>query len=241
MTGIADRFSLRERVIVVAGGGGGGIGTAVCQAAAELGAAVAVLDINQDLLALAQTAVESAGSRFAGHVVDVRDKANVDAAFDDVVTEFGRVDGLVNVVGGESRYHWQRMSTFDMAHFDEVINLNARYTVLTAQAAARTMRASQRPGSIVHISSVAAFSATPNQMAYGAAKAALLSLTRTMAVEWGPTASASTAWRRAPSAHRAITPDRSPTVGRYGGAAATPARVRRRIGRSGDVHVERPE
>jgi NAD(P)-dependent dehydrogenase (short-subunit alcohol dehydrogenase family) len=186
MTGIADRFSLQDRVVVVAGGGGGGIGTAVCRAAAELGAVVAVLDIDQQLLDLARTAVEAAGGRFAGHVVDVRSKSEVDAAFASVVDAVGRVDGLVNVVGGEQRYHWGRMLDFDMTHFDEVLNLNARYTVLTASAAARHMMAADRPGSIVHISSTAAFSATPKQMAYGAAKAALLSITRTMAVEWGP-------------------------------------------------------
>ena len=186
MTGIADRFSLRDRVIVVAGGGGGGIGTAVCRAAAQLGAVVAVLDIDERLLDLARAAVEEAGGRFAGHVVDVRSKRDVDAAFESVADAEGRVDGLVNVVGGEKRYHWQRVLDFDMTHFDEVLDLNARYAVLTASAAARHMVQAGRPGSIVHISSVAAFSATPNQMAYGAAKAALLSITRTMAVEWGP-------------------------------------------------------
>src|SRR5690349_6005938 len=137
MTGIADRFSLQDRVIVVAGGGGGGIGTAVCQAAAELGAVVAVLDIDERLLDLARTAVEGAGARFRGHLVDVRSKADVDAAFASVADAEGRVDGLVNVVGGEQRYHWGRMLDFDMTHFDEVLDLNARYTVLTASAAAR--------------------------------------------------------------------------------------------------------
>ena len=118
MTGIADRFSLQDRVVVVAGGGGGGIGTAVCRAAAELGANVAVLDIDERLLALARTAVEEAGGRFTGHVVDVRRKAEVDAAFTSVVETHGRIDGLVNVVGGEKRYHWQQLLNFDMTHFD---------------------------------------------------------------------------------------------------------------------------
>jgi NAD(P)-dependent dehydrogenase (short-subunit alcohol dehydrogenase family) len=182
---MAARFRLDGRVVVVAGGGGGGIGTAVCRAAAELGATVAVLDVDEQLLELARVAVQEAGGRFAGHLVDVRSKPDVDRAFAAVVETFGRVDGLVNVVGGEKRHHWQPLLDFDLAHFDEVVELNARYTVLTAQAAARHLVAAGRPGSIVHISSVAAFSATPYQMAYGAAKAALLSLTRTMAVEWG--------------------------------------------------------
>jgi NAD(P)-dependent dehydrogenase (short-subunit alcohol dehydrogenase family) len=186
MTGIADRLSLQDRVIVAAGGGGGGIGTAVCRAAAELGAVVVALDIDERLLDLARTAVEDAGGRFVGHVVDVRSKPDVDSAFESVAQSEGRIDGLVNIVGGEKRYHWQPMINFEMTHFDEVVDLNARYAVLTAAAAARHMIKAGRPGSIVHISSVAAFSATPYQMAYGAAKAALLSITRTMAVEWGP-------------------------------------------------------
>ena len=70
-------------------------------------------------------------------------------------------------------------------NLDEVFNLNVRSALLTSQAAASEMMAAGRPGSIVHISSIASFFAAPYSLAYGVAKAGLNSMTRTMAVEWG--------------------------------------------------------
>ena len=101
------------------------------------------------------------------------------------VAEHGRVDGLVNVVGGNQPRHWQRMVDFPMTEFDEVLDLNLRYAVLTSQAAARAMVEQGIAGSIVHIASIAGLTASAYNAAYGAGKAALISLTRSMAVEWG--------------------------------------------------------
>ena len=101
------------------------------------------------------------------------------------VAELGRVDGLVNVVGGNQPRHWQRMVDFPMTEFDEVLDLNLRYAVLTSQAAARAMVEQGIAGSIVHIASIAGLTASAYNAAYGAGKAALISLTRSMAVEWG--------------------------------------------------------
>ncbi len=181
---ITDRLRLDGRVVVVAGAGGGGIGTAVSRAVAEAGGAVAALDLDDDGLVVARDAVEGAGGAFLGVACDVRDEAAVDAAVRATVDALGRVDGLVNVVGGTRASEWQRLADFPIASFEAVLALNLRTAVLTSQAAARVMLRARR-GSIVHVASISGVIAAPYHAAYGAAKAALLSLTRSAAVEWG--------------------------------------------------------
>ncbi|MDT3440679.1 SDR family oxidoreductase [Pseudofrankia sp. BMG5.37] len=185
---IGDLLRLDGRTVVVAGAGGGGIGTAVCAAAAELGANVVGLDVDRAALADAEAAVADTGAAapFRGVVADVRVKDEVDAAVADAVAAFGSVGGLVHVVGGQRPRHWQPADDFPLADLDEVLDLNLRSALLTSQAAARAMTTAGQGGSIVHIASVAAFFAAPFSLAYSAAKAALISLTRTTAAEWGP-------------------------------------------------------
>jgi NAD(P)-dependent dehydrogenase (short-subunit alcohol dehydrogenase family) len=185
---IGDLLRLDGRTVVVAGAGGGGIGTAVCVAAAELGANVVGLDADKAALATAEAAVADAAAdaAFRGVVADVRVKDEVDASVADAVAAFGSVDGLVHVVGGQQPRHWQPADDFPLADLDEVLDLNLRSALLTSQAAARAMTAAGRGGSIVHIASVAAFLAAPFSLAYSVAKAGMISLTRTMAAEWGP-------------------------------------------------------
>jgi NAD(P)-dependent dehydrogenase (short-subunit alcohol dehydrogenase family) len=186
---IGDRVRLDDRTIVVAGAGGGGIGTAVCRAAVELGANVVGIDIDQDALAEAEVAAASpldgGGRRFHGVLADVCDQDDVDRAFLEAVVTFGSVDGMVHVVGGQRAEHWHSLDGYPPRNLDAVFNLNVRSALLTSQAAAKAMTIAGRPGSIVHISSVASYFAAPYSLAYGVAKAALNSMTRTMAVEWG--------------------------------------------------------
>jgi NAD(P)-dependent dehydrogenase (short-subunit alcohol dehydrogenase family) len=182
---IVERIRMDGRVAVVAGAGGGGIGTEICRAAAEAGASVAGIDNDEAHIGLARAAVEDAGSKFLGIVADVRDQHDVERAFASTVAAFGRVDSVVNVVGGNQPRHWERMVDFPLEAFDEVLDLNLRYAVLTSQAAARRMINAGRGGSVVHVVSVAGLTSSAYNAAYGAGKAALISLTRTMAVEWG--------------------------------------------------------
>jgi 3-oxoacyl-[acyl-carrier protein] reductase len=181
---ITDRLRLDARAVVVAGAGGGGIGTAVCRAVAEAGGAVGALDADADGLEVARAAVEGADGRFAGARCDVREPSEVADAFGSIVDELGTVDGLVNVVGGTRASQWRRLVEYPGDTFDDVLALNLRTALLTSQAAARVMLP-RGVGSIVHVASISGLVAAPYHAAYGAAKAALMSLTRSMAVEWG--------------------------------------------------------
>jgi NAD(P)-dependent dehydrogenase (short-subunit alcohol dehydrogenase family) len=80
---------------------------------------------------------------------------------------------------------WAPVATVSRELFEDVVGLNLNAAMRTAQAVASRLLAADRPGSIVHIASTAGLAAMPYGAAYSAAKAGLLSLTRTMAVEWG--------------------------------------------------------
>ncbi len=177
-------IDLSGRTVLVVGGGGGGIGTSACIQAARAGADIVSFTDMAEHLAATVEAVEALGQRASGAVVDVRDTDALAAAVDAAGAAEGRIDGLVNVVGGSKFPDWHRTVDYTVESFDNIMATNVRYVMVTAQRVAAGLIAAGRPGSIVSISSIASRSA-PLISAYGAAKAALDSLSRTMSVEWG--------------------------------------------------------
>jgi NAD(P)-dependent dehydrogenase (short-subunit alcohol dehydrogenase family) len=164
-------------MFVVAGAGGGGIGTAVCRALVESGARVLALD--RDALRL--EAAANLGERVNARQCDVRDPD----AFAGALSEAGEVRGLVHVAGGLRVEQWSATEDVALEVFDEVVALNLRAAVVTSQAVATRLIGQRRGGSIVHIASIAGLAAMPYGAAYAAAKAAMIALARTQAVEWG--------------------------------------------------------
>ena len=94
--------------------------------------------------------------------------------------------GMVNVVGGLPIDRWQNLLDYPEDTFDIVIDANLKVALQTSRAFARELSERGMPGSIVQIASIAALHGMPFGAAYAAAKAALISLSRTMALEWGP-------------------------------------------------------
>jgi 3-oxoacyl-[acyl-carrier protein] reductase len=201
---------LDGRAVLVAGAGGGGIGTAVCEAVARAGGIVVAVDRDEagrrtaaEALAAATTAVpggdvdprgsrgpgDAGGERGAQHLVvdaDLGDPADVDEVVRYAVGEVGPLWGSVHVVGGMRREHWAALDDERaLTNVDELFALNLRPTLVGARAVAHELHRSERPGSIVAVASAAALSGMPFGAGYAAAKAALMSLVRTMAVEWG--------------------------------------------------------
>jgi NAD(P)-dependent dehydrogenase (short-subunit alcohol dehydrogenase family) len=167
-------IDLSGRTLVVAGAGGGGIGTAIARLLTAAGATVVGLDNDPARLALAQIALP--------RIVDVTDADALDAALTDV----GDTDGLVHVVGGLGIDQWAPTEKLPAETFDAVLARNVGAALTTSQVIARRLIAAKRPGSIVYIASIAALSALPYGTAYAVAKAGVLALARTQAVEWGP-------------------------------------------------------
>ena len=179
------QIDLSGRAALVIGGGGGGIGSAMLDAVARAGADVGIITFVPEHAATSVAHAESLGVRAAAVVLDVTDEATLVAGIAELAAQLGRFRHLVNVVGGSLADDWHRSAEYDMDAFDRLVGRNLRYVVVSCREVARELLAAGEEGSIVNLSSAAA-RGTPLLGAYGAAKAALESFGRTMALEWAP-------------------------------------------------------
>jgi NAD(P)-dependent dehydrogenase (short-subunit alcohol dehydrogenase family) len=160
-------------------GGGGGIGSAICEQFARDGARVAVWDLNAETAERVAASIDGARA----YALDTTDSAAVDAAMDAVERDFGGVDVLVNCAGiSRVGDHTHELSD-EIWH--QSIGVMQTGVFFCSRAAGRKMLARGR-GSIVSISSIRGFSPNPGRLAYCAAKAAVIMMTRIMAAEWAP-------------------------------------------------------
>jgi NAD(P)-dependent dehydrogenase (short-subunit alcohol dehydrogenase family) len=179
---------LDGRAVLVAGCGGGGIGTAITVMLARAGATVVGVDKTELGRQTARDALDAAGQ--AGrHLIleaDLTDEGSVGALVETATREAGPLRGLVNVVGGMLPGHWQALTDpLQLKAFHESLAFNLDPPLIAGAAAARAMRAHGQGGSIVNITSASGVVSMPFGAGYGAAKAGLINLTRTMAAEWG--------------------------------------------------------
>ena len=178
-------FSLAGRVAVVTGGTGA-IGSALAAGLAEAGARVVVLARSSDGVERVVQALEAAGHEALGSSADVLDAGALEAARDAILTRFGSIDVLVNCAGGNiaAAAVPDDASPFDVPieAYRDVVDLNLLGTLLPIRVFGPAMRASAGC-SIVNVSSMAAGRALTRVGGYGAAKAAVESITRWLAVE----------------------------------------------------------
>jgi gluconate 5-dehydrogenase len=179
-----ERFRLDGRVAVVAGGSGG-IGVRTCAALASVGARVAVIGRSAERLEEARTAVADAGSEAIVIAGDMASKAEADAAIAQVLSRFGRVDALVNAIGGGAGTALYAAEDYPESEWDRIVDLNLRTTLLPTQAAVRAMIAAGNGGRILNVSSVRGQLGIDNGFsAYVFSKGGLDALTRQWATEW---------------------------------------------------------
>lgn len=157
------RLRLDGQVVAVIGAGRG-IGRQTCHALAQAGARVACVDVD---MRFAQKVADEIGSR--AFCADVRHEDAVVEVFDEIETGFGRLDGVVDIVGASDG---RPLGDFDADFLSRTFELNLFQAIHVTRVAAERM-AKGGGGSIVLIGSSAGFASLPNQIAYGAAKAAL--------------------------------------------------------------------
>lgn len=172
---------LTDKVAIVTGSAQGiGLATAV-RLAAE-GARVVISDLGAQRVDAAVATIRAAGGQALGCVVDVTDRASIDAMVSTVKSAWGRIDVLINNAGITKDARLAKMSS---AQFDSVIAVNLKGVFECTQAVAEIMTA-QGFGSIVNASSVVGLYGNFGQTNYAATKAGVIGFTKTWARELGP-------------------------------------------------------
>lgn len=173
---------LKNRVAIVTGGGQG-IGEAIAEELSLAGATIAIFDLNEEPASTVAARITAAGGSARSYVVDVSDSRLVDAAFAQVVLDFGHLDILINNAG----------VSFVGPHIkdvtDEVWDTSIKVMqtgVFYCMRAATKYFLPQRSGSVINISSIRGLTSNPGRIAYCAAKAAVIMMTKVAAAEWAP-------------------------------------------------------
>ena len=174
-----SKLELNGRTAVVIGGTSG-IGRAIAHGMAEAGADVVCTSRRQEQVDAAAAEIEAKGRRTLRVTSDVSDMASLENLLSESVAAFGKVDILVNSAGRTKRTPTLEL---DIAEWDEIMETNLTGTLRACQVFGRHM-VENGYGRIVNIASLSTFVALYEVAAYAASKAAVASLTKSLAVEW---------------------------------------------------------
>ena len=168
-----------DKVVIVAGGTGG-LGRAISRLLLERDARVAATFHREEEFAALQQSAGSAQDRLAGFQADVTDAKATEKLVQDALARFGRIDGLVNAVGGYAG----GLALWDTTAetFERMIDLNLRSGYALARAVVPVLR-TQKHGAIVNVSAKAAWDHAAGASAYAASKAAALALMDSLAAD----------------------------------------------------------
>src|SRR4030042_2465400 len=178
---LLERFGIKNRVAIVTGGGRG-IGKGIASIFAEAGAKVLISDkMAETVQATAQERCDQGGNVLAT-VTDVRDSGQVAEMVKTAIEAFGRIDILVNNAAGNFKASFLDLSENG---WDAVVRATLKSVFLCSSAVAQIM-VGQKSGNIINVSSMDAFRGSASAAAYGASKAGVVSLTKTLALELAP-------------------------------------------------------
>jgi len=176
-----SKLDLNGKSAVVIGGTSG-IGRAIALGLAEAGADVAPTSRRLDQVESTASEVEALGRRSLRATSDVTDRSSLQAVLDAAVQAFGKVDILVNAAG-----RTKKAPTLDFSEQDwnDILETNLTGMLRACQIFGRHM-AERRYGRIINIASIGSFLGMLQVTAYSASKAAVASLTQSLAIEWAP-------------------------------------------------------
>jgi NAD(P)-dependent dehydrogenase (short-subunit alcohol dehydrogenase family) len=174
-----NRFSLDGKTALVTGASSG-LGRHFARVLADAGAKVAVAARRLDRLHQLATEIRAAGGTAAPVEMDVTDRASIVGAFDAAEAELGPITVLVNNAGVPAGSYFLKMSDDE---WRSVMDVNLDGVFRVGQEAARRMSAGKAGGSIINIASISAFAVLKAIAPYSASKAAVVSLTKSMALE----------------------------------------------------------
>ena len=175
-----DLLGLRDRVALLIGAGRS-IARSTALLLARAGCHVALVDIDADQARERADEVSALGRKAVALHADVTDPEQAERAVAQAVSALGRVDLVANIVGGAN---WAPLLELERGAWEADLSANLLHHFYVARAAARRMIEQGDGGSIVGVSSVSGLFSAPRHAAYGAAKAGLIALVKTMAEEW---------------------------------------------------------
>lgn len=173
-------FELSGKTAIITGAGRG-IGRALAIGLAEAGADVAILSRTEEDLNEVAGIIRSLGRKAFPIVTDVTSRKQINEAFEIVLTKTNKIDILVNNAGMNIRS--KALDVTD-EEWETILNTNLKSAFMMSQVAGRHMK-EHGGGRIITISSVAGHVALRTGVVYGATKAALIQMTKTLALEWG--------------------------------------------------------
>lgn len=170
-------FSLENKSAIITGGTSG-IGNAMAKMFAEKGANVIIIGRNSQT----QQIAEQMGKNVVGKILDITDWKQTVQIVDEIEKQYGKIDILCNVAGVGSGVPAENIS---MEEFSKVLQVNLESAFFMMQTVGKKMIASGKGGRIINVASDAGIIAVRNHVAYSASKAGLLSVTKSLALEWG--------------------------------------------------------
>jgi NAD(P)-dependent dehydrogenase (short-subunit alcohol dehydrogenase family) len=177
-------IELSKQIVLICGGGGVGIGHRTTRAVSLTGATVVVVERTQALLDVVVGEIEGTGGKISGIVADLTDNTMSGTIIAEVLKRHGRLDSVINVAGGTKTHQWMNLEDTPDSIYREVFGLNLDYVFRICRDAAKWIIQSGRSGAFVNVASMSALNSAPYHGPYGAAKAGMIALTRTMAIEW---------------------------------------------------------
>jgi len=172
---------LQNKVTVVTGGGSG-IGRSTAEIFAREGARVLVADLDSARATEVAAAINGKGGAADAVTADVTDESDAERITQRAVERWGRVDVLVN---NAASFHHKRVEEATRADWEKVLSVNVIGTSLCSKYAAAAMRA-RGGGTIVNVASINGLIAMPNWMTYNASKAAVVEISKSMAMDLAP-------------------------------------------------------
>jgi len=172
-------FSLKGRVAIVTGGGRG-LGKGMAIALSGAGADVVLISRTADELNTTAEEIRRAGGRAEAHPADVSKVEEMDDLIRSIHSTRGRVDILVNNAGFAIR---KPALDFTPGEWEQQVEVNLKGAYFVAQAAGKVMK-SQGRGKIINIGSLSSYIGLPNASVYGITRGGILSMTRSLALEW---------------------------------------------------------
>jgi NAD(P)-dependent dehydrogenase (short-subunit alcohol dehydrogenase family) len=172
--------------LAIVAGGAGLIGAATSRLLAAAGAAVAIVDKEIEAAERVAKDIGSSGGPACAVEADLRDEQACGDAIRRSAEALGGLDILANVAGGMTKHaQWRPLVEWTTDSWQAIMQINLQYVFWACRAAIPLLEA-RGGGTIVNVASIAGAFGSPNQSAYGAAKAGLVNLTETLAVECGP-------------------------------------------------------